>query len=185
MNRLQHSTFGRVPISFRRIDDSVEYSSINLHLKTFSPTGGDAILLIPVTVIFVPALLLSIATGFSSDSGSVLCLVFGMMEVFILAQILRQFVVLTEKQVFAGSILWKWRFSEATAIEYAIIDSVSMSRNYTRPCLNISSSGAEVTVKLVRGWRKASLVPALQALERHGLGRVFDERCRRLLETAV
>jgi|GEM_PF-3779594 len=171
-----------VSLSFWRLQETVELAVQNSRLQVVSRRLANFFLFAPITMLFVSTFLVSLLTLFRDFELNAWWEIFGAFDLCIIIGILRQYVVLSSRQVISGNIFWKWLFSEAIALEYSLIDSVKLARNFGRPCLEISSSGAEVTIKLVAGWRVERLIPTLKVLEKHGAKWAFDERCQRLIE---
>ena len=172
-------------LSFWRLREKIELATRNTYMTAVTNRWRSFAYFAPTTILFAVTLLLSLATSFRNDGISGLCLASGLLDLFIFLEIIRQFVILTPQRVVSGDIFWKWFFGGAIALEYNLIDSVKLKRNFGRPCLEISSSGAEVTIKLVAGWRIERLVPILKILEKHGVRWAFDDQCQRLVERPI
>jgi len=179
---MKSPTLKKMPLSFWRMREEMELTTRNTHLKVVSRRMANFFLFATFTMLFAVTFLVSLLTLFRDFGLNGWLLTSGAFDFFVFVGILRQYVILSSRQVVSGNILWKWLFSEAIAIEYTLIDSVKLTRNFSRPCLEISSSGAEVTIKLVRGWRVERLVPVLKVLNKHGVRWAFDEQCQRLVE---
>jgi hypothetical protein len=172
-------------LSLWRLRDKVELAAWNTYLKPISRSRVNFVNLAVCGTLALFFIFLSLATSFRYETFNMYCFIFTSLALLVVVGILQQHVVFTPRKIVSGSIFWRWLFSDAIAIEYYLIDSVKLTRNFGRPCLEMSSTGAEVQIKLVKGWHVERFIPILKLLDKNGVRWAFDVQCQQLVDRPV
>ncbi len=90
-------------------------------------------------------------------------------------------VIFTSDNMYDGWAISKRLLLGAYVTDYGIVDHIQFGKNFGWPCLKLTSTASNFSLRIVAGLRVTSLVPVLLILRDHNLEGAFDEECCRLL----